>query len=444
MGTYFDMIKTNCSRIRDPLYGFISLTPGELQLIDTPLFQRLRRVHQLALTKYVYPSAEHSRFVHSLGVLHCATLIMEGLFEHKLTKTFNKPTEGALRTLRYAALLHDIGHLPFSHAVEGDWLSGLSHEDLSMFIIENYSPIKDVLEKDSVSPREVSSLLGKTPISKLKIYHEIVSGQLDADRADYLLRDSHCCGVKYGEYDFPRFLQIFAAQEDDSGVLNLCIDEKDLPIAESLLIARYHYNLQIPFHRTRSGFDFALKAFAKKHTDFSDIFEVSNSRLTRVDFEEFALLDDGSLMSEIKQKYKEGDYWAKCLMRENHLTPIIDTNSMSSGGVEKFKNAVRTLEALPSFEKNEDYFIQEQRVDMIKGTPPNPSLEEDGDDETNQMGSIRLLSSSNNDNSKKLVNIRKRSWIFGQLDKPAHMIYRIYVKPEKRQEILQKLSRDGV
>ena len=441
MEAYLRKIEAN-TRIRDPLYGFIPLTQKELKIIDTPLFQRLRRVSQLALTKYVYPSAEHSRFVHSLGVLHCATLIMSGLFDHKLTRSINEPGAEAIKVLRYAALLHDIGHLPFSHAVEKDWLQGLSHEDLSMFIIENYSPIKDVLESDSVQPREVSSLLGKTPIARLKMYHEIVSGQLDADRADYLLRDSHCCGVKYGEYDFPRFLQIFAAQFDDNGMLTLCVDEKDLPIAESLLVARYHYNLQIPFHRTRSGFDFALKAFAKKNTDFSNIFNISENSLKNVDFDALALLDDGTVMEIIKNKYKEGDYWAKCLMREGHLKPVLDTNSMSDVGMAKFKQAVRALDASPDLERDEDYFVQEQTVDMIKHTPSATSLEVEHDDEVSQMGTIRLLSSESGDSDKKTVNIRKRSWIFGQLDQAPHIIYRIYSKPEKQLNIL-KIINDG-
>ena len=425
------------ARIRDPLYGFIPLTQRELKIIDTPLFQRLRRVHQLALTKYVYPSAEHSRFVHSLGVLHCATLIMAGVFEHRLTRRVNTPGPELIKTLRYAALLHDIGHLPFSHAVEEYWLNGLSHEDLSIFIIENYPPIKNILEEDDVKTKEVASLLRKNPPSWLRIYHEIVSGQLDADRADYLLRDSHCCGVKYGEYDFHRFLQIFAAQHDDNGVFTLCVDEKDLPIAESLLVARYHYNLQIPYHRTRSGFDFALKAFARKYTNYSNIFKISNRELETVDFDSFALLDDGTIMNEVKERYRSGDYWARCLMREEHLTPLIDTNSMSESGQNKFKSAVLGLNKSENLEADEDYFVQERTVDMIKRTASGPSQEADNEDELNQAGTIRLISKEKEGSEGEAVNIRRRSWIFGQLDKDPYIIYRIYCKQDKKEECLR-------
>ena len=281
MDEYLKKIDATAGRIRDPLYGFIPLTKEEMRIIDTPLFQRLRRIHQLALTKYVYPSAEHSRFVHSIGVMHCATRIYEGVMEHRETEIDFEPNAKNIRTLRYAALLHDIGHLPFSHAVESQWLHGLKHEDVSMFIIENYEPIAEIIDNDPMrtNPKDVAALLGKMPRARFQILHEIISGQLDADRADYLLRDSHCCGTKYGEYDFPRFLQIFAAQQDDNGTLSLCVDEKDLPVAESLLIARYHYNLQIPYHRTRSGFDFALKKFASCHTDYLNFFDVTDNKI---------------------------------------------------------------------------------------------------------------------------------------------------------------------
>jgi HD superfamily phosphohydrolase len=126
-------------RIRDPIYGFIPLTQLELDIIDTPIFQRLRLVHQLALTKYVYPAAEHTRFVHSIGVMHCASLIYEGIYNHKDIKVYSEPNKNGIQILRLAALLHDIGHLPFSHAAEQEFLpKGISHENISEFIISNY------------------------------------------------------------------------------------------------------------------------------------------------------------------------------------------------------------------------------------------------------------------------------------------------------------------
>lgn len=248
-------------RFRDPLYGYVWLTEEERRIIDTPLFQRLRRIHQLALTKYVYPTAEHSRFVHSLGVVHCATAIFSGLFEHQLTTISKADLTRMLKLLRFAALLHDIGHLPFSHATEKVLLDSISHEDVSQFIIRNYQPIVDILEEDAPI---VASILSSKVKKKYKILHEIISGNLDADRADYLLRDSYYCGVKYGEYDFVRYAQSFGARDDIDNYLRLIVNERDIFVIESFLVARYHYTLQVPYHRTRTGYDLALDVYLKE------------------------------------------------------------------------------------------------------------------------------------------------------------------------------------
>lgn len=435
MEEYFKKIKAGKDKIRDPIYGFIPLTEYERKLIDTSLFQRMRRVHQLALTKYVYPSAEHSRFVHSLGVMHCATLMLAGIHSHKASRLDSEPNEKQIKTLRYAALLHDIGHLPFSHAVETQWLKGSSHEQVSIFAIEKYKPIADILEADDISITTVASLLQKKTREKHRLLHEIISGQLDADRADYLLRDSHCCGVRYGEYDFHRFLQIFAAKEDDEHAsLMLCVDEKDLHVAESLLIARYHYNLQIPYHRTRSGYDYALRRFAREHTDYSDVFTIEDAKITAVDFDRLELLDDGTIFEKIKETYSKGDPWAAYLLRQKHLRPLIDTNSFCVAEIEAYKTFVQALRASSDFEEEEDYFVQDQKVEMLKGGKPSDEdipIESHNDNrDVIADGAIRLLVSDTRNGGKIPVDIRRRSWIFGQLNQEPHRICRVYVTPE--------------
>lgn len=347
----------------------------------------------------------------------------------------------AIRMLRYAALLHDIGHLPFSHAVEGQWLNGLKHEDVSMFIIENYKPIANIIDNDpsGVKCKDVSALLGNVPKAKYKLYHEIISGQLDADRADYLLRDSHSCGTKYGEYDFHRYLQIFAAQEDDNGTLILCVDERDLPTAESLLIARYHYNIQIPYHRTRSGYDFALKRFASNHVDLSNIFEIKDNKINNIDFDRFMFLDDGSIFEKIKEEYSNKDIWAECLLRQTHLTPVIDTTSLSKEGMDKFKLLVQNLKNDKSLQEDIDYFIQEQKIDMIKhGVPADENVDNSKDNLSAFPTGIRLLVSEGEANAKKAVDISERSWIFAHL-KNEYKIYRVYASPIQKDNILKHL-----
>jgi hypothetical protein len=438
-------------RIRDPIYGFIHLSDAEMRIVDTPLFQRLRRVHQLALTKYVYPSAEHSRFVHSLGVMHCATLILSGVMNHKYTKTIYEYGNRAVKTLRFAALLHDIGHLPFSHAVERQWLDGLKHEDLSQFIIEHYPPIRDVLESEEVDPRDVASVLAKKPPAHLNLIHEVVSGELDADRADYLLRDSHSCGVRYGEYDFHRFLQIFAADENpDAGALSLVVDESDLHVAESLLIARYHYNLQIPYHKTRSGYDEALKRFVRGKDFSEDIFRIDEGRIHEVNWDGFAYFDDYCIMEKVKQAHKDGDGWAKYLLREKHLVPVFDVLSTSEIGAELFKRLVRALRNSQEFEEDEDFFVQTDTMEIIKRSK-SPDLAEGATDVPAPRPSILLYSKEGKGRSRECIDISERSWIFKELTKNLEhkdgdekseplMVLRVFVIPEKAEAVRSLLQ----
>ncbi|TVM35795.1 HD domain-containing protein [Oceanidesulfovibrio marinus] len=374
--------------------------------------------------------------------MHCATLILAGVMDHKRTKIDTRPSTQLVKTLRFAALLHDIGHLPFSHAVEKNWLQGLRHEDLSKYIIENYEPIYDIIDKEDVSPSSVALLLAKEPPAKYKLVHEIVSGQLDADRADYLLRDSHSCGVKYGEYDFSRYLQIFAAVESgDSGHLSLCIDENDLHVAESLLIARYHYNLQVPFHRTRSGYDLALRRFMKDFSEYTKPFIVENNQLIKVDFDSLVDLDDYTIMERAKKEIKGKNKWAPYLLRNSHMIPIIDTSTNSEKGQRLFKTLVGELEKSDSFTLEEDYFFQEEEVKIIKSVRSDEiPIGENGIHDP--QFSVMLMSSEGKGRQTEFVDISERSWIFKQLTtKEPPKVLRVYVTPDKEDDVRSLLSK---
>lgn len=437
---YLDKIKVT-ERIRDPLYGFIYLTKTEKKIIDTAIFQRLRRIHQLALTKYVYPSAEHSRFVHSLGVMHCATLILAGVFDHKNSTLFVDPNEPMIKTLRMAALLHDIGHLPFSHAAEKQWLSGLKHEDLSQFIIENHPELSNIMKEDGINPQIVSSLLAKQPTADWRLAHEIISGQLDADRADYLLRDSHHCGVRYGEYDFVRFLTMFAAVTSPTdGHLDLVIDEADLHVAESMLIARYHYNMQIPYHRTRSGFDFALRAFVLSIEGHQDIFTIDNDKLKAVDMEKLADLDDYTIMEQAKKERKNDNKWASYVLREKHLVTILDTRDSWENEREKFKKYAQTLRKDKDLKEGEDFFVQEDTIELIKGLPMRAEDQGCEEDQKGREGSILVRVKNDLQSEGQFVDIIDRSWIFKQLSSHPEKIYRIFAPDQCADYILTLLK----
>jgi HD superfamily phosphohydrolase len=266
---------------RDPIFGFIAFNEWEKEIINSSPFQRLRRIRQLALTDMVYPGALYSRFEHSLGVMHLATLMFDAILNNKqnmkILENDMKYNDAGLKRdrqmIRLAALLHDIGHAPFSHASEEiipvNHKTGNSyqHEDYSVEIING--PLKSVIEDNNINENnykiraeEISALIeGNPSILKGKIFWKtLISSQLDADRGDYLLRDSHHIGVKYGVYDFQRLLNTIALGYDpESNDVILGVDEGGWHVAEAVVLARYQMFTQVYFHKTRRAYDFHLK-----------------------------------------------------------------------------------------------------------------------------------------------------------------------------------------
>src|SRR5262249_7187115 len=195
------------------IHGFIRFSEHERQIIDHPLFRRLRWIRQLALTELVYPGATHTRFEHSLGVMEVATRIFDALARSRgdvMEATFStvaqlkdRPLAKARQLVRLAALLHDIGHCCFSHAAEEVILKdlGQDHEALTVRILTD--PAFPGAQLDRLYFAGCASLTanlikpGKEFPPQLQVLRDIVSGQVDADRTDYLLRDSHHCGVAY-------------------------------------------------------------------------------------------------------------------------------------------------------------------------------------------------------------------------------------------------------
>ncbi len=235
------------SEIRDPIYGFIVPTETEFKIIDTPIFQRLRKVKQLAMAHLVYPGANHTRFEHSLGVFHIASLMSDKLLGGN---------EDQRRVVRFAALLHDVGHGPFSHISEeilerfytGEGAEREKiHEKITEKLIEN-NPELTRLIADADRERIVGLLSGDRV--DLTLMKEIVSGPLDADKMDYLLRDSYFCGVQYGKYDLHRLLNTLSVFED-SGDQHLCIEYDGLNSLEQFALAKYYMTKQVYRHRIR-------------------------------------------------------------------------------------------------------------------------------------------------------------------------------------------------
>ena len=219
--------------LNDPVYGFITI-PSELifAIIDHPYFQRLRRIRQLGLTDFVYPGALHTRFHHALGAMHLMSITLDNL-RIKGTDISEAEYEAAL----IAILLHDIGHGPFSHALEYSLLRGIPHEELSLLTIE-------LLNEEFGGQLTLALRIFKNQYPK-KFLHQLVSSQLDIDRLDYLQRDCFFTGVSEGTIGADRIIKMMAVKDDQ-----LVIEEKGIYSIENFLSARRLMYWQVYLHKT--------------------------------------------------------------------------------------------------------------------------------------------------------------------------------------------------
>lgn len=267
--------------ITDPVHRYINFSAIEREIIDSPIFQRLRRIRQLAGAHLVYPSAQHSRFEHSLGTMHIAGYAGESL----LKKGFID-SEDDVQELRLAALLHDIGHGPFSHLFEEVLVSkcGMTHEDVGKKVILE-SEIRDILDRHGFSPSDVCKLsFGE---SRLSFLNEIIVGGLSADIMDYLPRDSLFTGAEYGKIDYHRLVSSFEVVATG----HLAINKSALYSFESMLISRYEMFKAVYFHKTvRSAEVMLLHSMAQAD---------DHLQMTRFDPDKFLNLTDEIILERI-------------------------------------------------------------------------------------------------------------------------------------------------
>ena len=228
--------------IRDPLWNNIRVDPLALRLVDTRVFQRLRYVRQLGLAYLVYPGASHSRFEHALGAYHLARRALSLFEERELAAGVN---DRDVLVVPYAALLHDIGHYPFSHALEE--IGALHHEEVARPLIMG-GEVADILRSelgDDAPDRIIALILGRSasPLQGL------ISGSLDLDKIEYLKRDAFMCGVNYGDIDVDRLLNSLTIVNDPgSGAPTVGISEKGLSALESMLFAKYQMYRNVYWH----------------------------------------------------------------------------------------------------------------------------------------------------------------------------------------------------
>lgn len=219
--------------INDPVYGFITIDDALIyKIIEHPYYQRLRNIHQMALAYLVYPGATHSRLHHSLGAYH----LMCNAIAQLSTKGVNI-TNNEAQAAKIAILLHDVGHGPFSHTLEGQLIKGVHHENISLAIMQ-------LLNKEFNGALETAIAIFKNTYPK-HFLHQLISGQLDVDRLDYLNRDSFYTGVTEGVIGYHRIIKMLQVVND-----NLVVEEKGIYSVENFLIARRLMYEQVYLHKT--------------------------------------------------------------------------------------------------------------------------------------------------------------------------------------------------
>lgn len=271
--------------INDPIHGFIGITETESKIINSLPYQRLRRIKQLSGGHYVYPTAEHTRFGHCIGVMYLA-----GLSGRRLLSRMNLGDQ-KLQEVRIAGLLHDIGHGPFSHVFEEVLIEkrGMNHEDVTEWIILK-SELGDLLEADGISKKRIGDLVrGRQKTKKDKIIAGIVAGQIDSDKMDYLIRDSFYCGVNYGLVDIHRLIDSIEISKD----YQMQFDIAARGALESFLVARYEMFLNVYYHKTVRSVEVMLVKLIEAADKVLELTSFSSP-------EEFLELDDMSLISRVR------------------------------------------------------------------------------------------------------------------------------------------------
>ncbi|MFY7728356.1 MAG: HD domain-containing protein [Flavobacterium sp.] len=357
------MSKINKLKIlNDPIYGFISITnPLLYDLIQHPYFQRLRRISQMGLSYLVYPGAHHTRFHHALGCMHLMQRTV-GVLRFKGVEISDEEENA----LCIAILLHDIGHGPFSHAMEHSIVEGVSHEDISIMFMDSLN----------------EAFCGKLTLA-IKIfrgeYHrkfmlQLISSQLDMDRMDYLKRDSFYSGVAEGNINSERLIQMFNVEND-----KLVIEEKGIYSVEKFIVARRLMYWQAYLHKTSVAAELILTKILKRARELTHsgvvlsaseplLFFIKNT-INKEDFtpdvlKKFSYLDDFDVVGAIKAWQFHDDFVLSelCKMIINRDLPKIRLQSEKASREEVNTLRERATRMLGISDKEAKYFVFEGKV----------------------------------------------------------------------------------
>lgn len=350
--------------MNDPLYGFITI-PYEIvfRLIEHPYFQRLRRIRQLGMTHLVYPGAHHTRFHHAIGAMHLMCLAIE-----VLRSKGHKITEEEAEAVTVAILLHDIGHGPFSHALEDSIVPGISHEEVSKLFM-------DKLNVEFKGALSLAITIFQNEYPK-KFLHQLVSSQLDMDRLDYLGRDSFFTGVSEGVISHERIIKMLEVHNDQ-----LAIEEKGIYSIEKFIVARRLMYWQVYLHKTVVSAECMLINILKRAREIArtddNLFATPSLRTFLLkdysieDFsddprllEAFANLDDSDITTSVKLWRDSADgvlaYLSKCMVNRNLYKIHITNEPISIEMKSKIKKQI--LERFSILEMDLGYYMIEDTI----------------------------------------------------------------------------------
>ena len=336
--------------INDPIYGFITIdAPLLFFIIDHAWYQRLRRIYQMALAQLVYPGAVHTRLHHSLGAYHLMCLAINELKNKSISITKDEETAA-----KAAILLHDIGHGPFSHALENVLVPGVHHEELGLEIMQR-------LNDESRGELDMTISIFTNKYDK-PFLHQLISGQLDVDRMDYLTRDSFFTGVSEGIIGYDRILKMLTVHDG-----NLMIEEKGLYSVEKFLVARRQMYWQVYLHKTVLAAEKMIVKIIERAREINTYEDMQLKLNSTLDYffekftkmgtgalEKFCLLDDYDIMFAVKQ-------WS------NHRDIILSTLCHCLLNRKLFKSQLQTV----PFNEEDIYLKRKQLAQKF-----NISLEE--------------------------------------------------------------------
>lgn len=331
--------------IRDPIHGSIEITEAERAVIDSRYFQRLRNIKQLGFSDLAFPGATHSRYAHSIGAMSVAGRFFDALYRNSELPLADR--QHLRETLRLAVLLHDLGHPPLSHTSERilparatlrlpDWTGPgeqvqATHEDMTLQLILN-SELAEIIRRSfedlGITPEHVASLICGSPspgtspfvfagVDHAPLLRQVVSSELDADRMDYLLRDSFYTGVNYGRYDHDWITQNVEPVEHDKA-LYLAIHHRAVFAFEDFLLSRYHMFLSVYYHYTSVNYETMLG----RYYDQAD----GEFRLPS-DAESYVQTDDLLLQMTLRHSRNP---WARRIVERRGYRLIVELNQFET------------------------------------------------------------------------------------------------------------------